>query len=94
MAKRPTKIEKLRAQLADVQRQLEEAEQAERDERLQRITQALVRSGVLALHISPDEVAATVERALRDLAVRQGNSSAEEEVLTAQEEGRSMPAPL
>lgn len=67
MAKRPSKTEKLRAQLAEVQRQLEEAEQAEREDRLKKIEQSIRRSGVLDQDIPLDEIEAAlravVERA-------------------------------
>lgn len=66
MAKRPTKTEKLRSQLAELQRQLEQAEQAEQEERLKRIEQAARRSGILAMDAPVDEI----ENFLRDLANR------------------------
>lgn len=70
MAKRPTKIEKLRRQLAEVQRQLEEAELAVKEERRERINQAMDRAGVLALDIPPEEIIGVIEAALREFMAR------------------------
>ncbi|OGT91086.1 MAG: hypothetical protein A2286_07845 [Gammaproteobacteria bacterium RIFOXYA12_FULL_61_12] len=82
MAKRPTKTEKLRAQLADLQRQLEEAEQAEQEERLKRIEQAIRRSGILERDFPVEDI----ETALKGVVERSLSPARQEKAVETGEE--------